>query len=54
MVKKKGMAFVCVCMIALALTLVPGPGVKVNGAQRWLGLDPCVYSHQNLQRLVWW
>ena len=26
------------CLVALALTLVPGIGVKVNGAQRWIGL----------------
>ena len=29
-----------VSMLALVLTLVPGLGVKVNGAQRWLGLGP--------------
>ncbi len=28
------------CALALALVLVPGLGVKVNGAQRWLGLGP--------------
>ena len=28
------------CILALALTLVPGIGVKVNGAQRWIGLGP--------------
>ena len=27
-------------MLALVLTLVPGLGIKVNGAQRWLGLGP--------------
>ena len=29
-----------VSMLALILTLVPSLGVKVNGAQRWLGLGP--------------
>ncbi len=28
------------CLLALVLTLVPGVGVKVNGAQRWIGLGP--------------
>lgn len=28
------------CIVALVLTLVPGIGVKVNGAQRWIGLGP--------------
>ena len=27
-------------VLALMLTLVPGVGVKVNGAQRWIGLGP--------------
>ena len=29
-----------ICMLGLVLTLIPGLGVKVNGAQRWLGLGP--------------
>ena len=29
-----------ICALALVLVLVPGFGVKVNGAQRWLGLGP--------------
>jgi len=29
-----------ICMLGLVLTLIPGFGVKVNGAQRWLGLGP--------------
>ena len=29
-----------ICLFALLLTLLPSIGVKVNGAQRWIGLGP--------------
>ena len=37
--EKKVMVTLCF-LSALALVLVPGLGVKVNGAQRWLGFGP--------------
>lgn len=38
--KKKTPLIFCICIFALILTLVPSIGVKVNGAQRWIGLGP--------------
>tara|TARA_B100000161_G_C33555493_1_gene417672 strand:+ start:2314 stop:3459 length:1146 start_codon:yes stop_codon:yes gene_type:complete len=38
--KNKTWWFFGFCLLALALTLVPGIGVKVNGAQRWIGIGP--------------
>ena len=37
--KRSGWLF-AFCMVCLVLTLIPGVGVKVNGAQRWIGLGP--------------
>ena len=37
--RRSGWLFVF-CMVCLVLTLIPGVGVKVNGAQRWIGLGP--------------
>ena len=38
--RKRSWILFCFCLLALALVLVPGLGVKVNGAQRWLGFGP--------------
>ena len=38
--KRRAWLLYGICILSLALTLVPGIGVKVNGAQRWLGLVP--------------
>ena len=38
--KKRCWLVFAFCMLGLALTLVPGIGVKVNGAQRWIGIGP--------------
>ena len=38
--RQKGWILYCFCLLALFIVLVPGLGVKVNGAQRWLGLGP--------------
>ncbi len=38
--KNKTWWFFGFCLLALAITLVPGIGVKVNGAQRWIGIGP--------------
>ena len=38
--RRKAWIVFAVCILGLILTLVPGIGVKVNGAQRWIGLGP--------------
>jgi cell division protein FtsW len=38
--KKKTPLIFGLCIFGLILTLLPGVGVKVNGAQRWIGLGP--------------
>ena len=38
--KKRSWLIFGFCVLGLVLTLVPGVGVKVNGAQRWIGLGP--------------
>ena len=42
-----------VSMIALALTLIPSIGVKVNGAQRWLGLGPLRVQPSEFAKISW-
>ncbi len=39
-IRKRAWLLYGICALALVLVLVPGFGVKVNGAQRWLGLGP--------------
>ncbi len=36
--RNRSVIIFALCMLGLLLTLVPGVGVKVNGAQRWIGL----------------
>ncbi len=38
--QRRSVVFYLLCLLALGLIFVPGLGVKVNGAQRWLGLGP--------------
>ncbi len=36
--KNRSVLIFAICIVGLLLTLIPGVGVKVNGAQRWIGL----------------
>ena len=36
--RKRSVIIYALCLVGLLMTLVPGIGIKVNGAQRWIGL----------------
>ena len=38
--RNRSVIIFAICIFGLVLTLLPGVGVKVNGAQRWIGLGP--------------
>ena len=38
--RNRSVIIFAICILGLVLTLLPGVGVKVNGAQRWIGLGP--------------
>ena len=38
--RKRSVVIYACCIVGLIMTLVPEIGVKVNGAQRWIGLGP--------------
>ena len=42
--RKRSVVIYACCIVGLIMTLVPGIGIKVNGAQRWIGLGSIPYS----------
>lgn len=51
-IRRAGPALLAISFVALVLVMLPGIGVQVNGARRWIGAGPVLFQPSELMKLA--